>query len=173
MAPRLRLRLRTLGLCETSNRPGLPARAAAQALVELGLILPVLLLILLGMFDLGRGLVFGVAVQYGAGEAARLGAMQYANPALGVTSAKIYQRLIDASAPALVGCTAGSGSSMTCTDAAGRSWTLSITYSPSQASGNSIEVKAVGSVGLYSGFATPFGGLGSITVQGDAVSVVL
>src|SRR5436309_15791170 len=99
-------------------------RAHAQALVELGLVLPVILLMLLGMFDMGRGLVFGVAVQYAVGQAAHLGAMQLANPSLGITNAKIFQRLIDASAPALAGCTAGSGSSMSCTDRAGGTWTL-------------------------------------------------
>jgi len=57
----------------------LPSPAAArraqpaQSVVELALILPVFLIMLLGMFDIGRAFVFGVAVQNGAREAARLG----------------------------------------------------------------------------------------------------
>ena len=82
-----------------------------QALVEFALVLPIAVLLLLAILGFGRAFVSGVSVQQGAGQAARLAAMQYASPALGVTDTKIYQRLIDASAPALAGCGAGSGRS--------------------------------------------------------------
>lgn len=150
------------------------ARFRAQALVEIGLVLPVVLILLLGLFDIGRALVFAVGVQFGAGEAARLAAAQYANPGLGVTNTRIYRRLIDASAPAMAGCSAGAGASMTCTDSAGETWSASITYSPSQASGNSVEVKVTAQVSLFAGLITGAGiGLGGIAVQGDAVTIVL
>ncbi len=125
------------------------------------------------MVGFGRAYIKGVAVQQGAGQAARLASMQYANPALAVTNIKIYQRLMDASAPTLAGCTAGSGASMACTDSEGGSWTLSITYSPSQASGNSVEVTAVGAVPVSIGLVGSGWRLGQLTVRGDAASVLM
>ena len=80
------------------------SRAQAQAYVEFALVLPLLLLLVLGMIDLGRAFVFGVAVQQGAREAARLGAKAALDPT--IDDATVFGRLIAASDPALVGCSA-------------------------------------------------------------------
>lgn len=155
----------------TEPRHGRAARA--QALVELALILPVSLVLLLGVIDLGRAFVMGVALQGATEQAARLGSMQFVDPALGTTDSLITKRLIDSAAPFLQGCTAAATSPTTCNSDAG-SWTLSVIYSPAAASGNTIEVRAAGSVALFSGFLTgAFDlGLGRITVQGDTQMVL-
>ena len=144
-----------------------------QALVEFALVLPITALLLLGILGFGRVYILGTSVQQGAGQAARLASVQFTNPGLAVTNTKIYQRLIDASAPALSGCAAGSTSSMTCTDVRGGTWTLSITYSPAQAAGNSVEVKAVGIVPLTIGLVGGGWGISQVTLMGDAASVIL
>ena len=97
----------------------------AQALVELALLLPVLLIMLLGMIDLGRGLVFGVSVQQGAREAARIGAAAALDTT--VTDAVVLQRFIAASAPALAGCGPTLSSAQQC---GGGTWTFSIKLTP-------------------------------------------
>jgi Flp pilus assembly protein TadG len=81
---------------------GFAERQSAQALVEFALVLPVMLILVLGSVDIGRALVYGVAVQNGAREAGRLAASTAAN--ITVTDTAVLQRLIDASAPALGGC---------------------------------------------------------------------
>lgn len=153
-------------------------RSRGQSLIELGLILPVLLIMLLGLMDLGRAFVIGIAVQGGVMEAARLASVQFADKSLTTTNQAIYTRLVNASAPALAGCTvpATPALSMTCTDSAGSTWTLSITYTPSTvASGVNVEVKATANVSLSTGFQTGAFGLqlGGIPVQGDAQAVVI
>ena len=160
----------------------------AQALVELALLLPVLLIMLLGMIDLGRGLVFGVSVQQGAREAARIGAAAALDTP--VTDAVVLQRFIAASAPALVGCGPTLDSAQQC---GGGTWTFSIKLTPPAGSpsyssiaaarasasqgiaGWRLEVTSRGSVSLLGGFQTGAAGLtlGQISVQGDAVMVVL
>src|SRR5205823_5705029 len=45
--------------------PGHMTGRRSQALVEFALVLPILLIMLLGMIDLGRSLVFGVSIQQG------------------------------------------------------------------------------------------------------------
>ena len=150
--------------------------------------MPVLLIMLLGMFDLGRGLVFGVSVQQGAREAARVGATAALDTT--VTDAVVVQRLLDASAPLLSGCVAVLGGSQQC---GGGTWRVSLAVkapggSPSYTSlaqaraaapqglgGYQMEVTARGSVSLLAGLQTGLGGmsLGQIAVQGDAVMIIL
>jgi Flp pilus assembly protein TadG len=48
-----------------------------QSLAELALILPLLLLILMGIFDLGRGIFFYSTIQNSAREGARYGAVNH------------------------------------------------------------------------------------------------
>ena len=154
------------------SRRLLPApKRRAQALVELALILPVLLIMLLGMIDLGRAFVFGVAVQNGAREAARVGANAGLDSS--ITDAVIAQRLIDASSPALDGCAPQTGSQPT---SGCPSW--SFTISPAAAarsSGTMLTVTASGQVSLLAGFLTGAMGLSlsPIRVQGQAVMEIL
>lgn len=162
-------------------------------MVEFALILPVMLVFVLGLIEIGRAFVFGVAVQDGAREAARLAANGRLNPAL--TDAAVLQRLVDGSSPAMLGCSVLSSTStspvtMTC---GGGTWTLSMRVTPNgsstsypslsalpssaraQLNGGTVEVKAVGSVSLLAGFATGWANMAlqQIRVQGDAVMVVL
>jgi Flp pilus assembly protein TadG len=141
------------------------------------------LLILLGMIELGRALVFGVSVQDGAREAARLAAK--ASYDTTVTDSAVLGRLVAASNPALVGC-ASSTSSQTC---GGATWKLSInivngasTYTTIAAArsagalaGSQITVTAKGTVGLLAGLSTGTPGLSlaDMSVQGQAVMVIL
>jgi Flp pilus assembly protein TadG len=172
----------------------IPRRAGGQALIEFALILPVMLILLLGMIDLGRGFVFGVAAQDGAQQAARLAANARLDPSL--TDRIILQRLLDGSAPAMVRCTLPASIpstpiTLTCPSGVG-TWTLTLTVTPTsgsasssfaglsttalnQLNGGTVEVKAVGSVSLLAGFATGAMGLNmyQVTVQGDAVMVLL
>src|SRR5918911_1600980 len=109
----------------------------AQALVEFAFVLPVLLVLTLGMIDLGRTFVFGVAVQNGAREAARLGAKAYLDPT--ITDTLILQRLIDASSPALTGCAAQTG-----TQPSGgcSAWSFSLSPTGSKTAGATLTVTA-------------------------------
>jgi Flp pilus assembly protein TadG len=152
-----------------------------------------MLIIVLGSIEIGRALVFGVAVQNAAREATRLAANARLDP--GITDAYIVQRVVDAASPAMLGCTPPS--SVTSTPVTftcgGGTWTITESVTPngsatsystfssipssglSQLNGGTVEVKAVGSVALLAGFATGWRGLSlyQITVQGDAVMVVL
>jgi Flp pilus assembly protein TadG len=152
-------------------------------MVEFALVLPVLLVMLLGMIDLGRGLVFGVAVQQGAREAARVAAGAALDST--VIDDVVLQRLIAASAPALVGCTPVLDTAQSC---GGGAWTFSVKIRPSTGSpiytslaaartggalglsGSRVEVTARGSVSLLPDVLSA--GLGHIAVQGQAVMVV-
>lgn len=158
-------------------------RERAQALVELAFILPALLLMLLGMIDLGRAFVFGVAVQNGAREAARLGARAAMDSSINDTA--VLSRLVTASAPALGGCAASTGSQA----CGGGTWTLGLsvlgtdgnTYSslssvPASAlPGSRLTVTAqASSLSMLAGMATGMGlSLSAITAQGQAVMMVL
>ncbi|MDQ3812127.1 MAG: pilus assembly protein [Chloroflexota bacterium] len=139
----------------------------AQSLVEFALIVPVTLLLLLGMIDLGRAFVFGVAVQGGAREAARLGSKAALD--LTVTDAVILRRLIDASSPALDGCLPQTG-----TQPAGgcAAWTFTITPSGARSGGDTLTVTAVGRPSLLSGINVGGFSLAQITVQGQAAMTV-
>jgi Flp pilus assembly protein TadG len=141
---------------------------AGQAMVELALVLPVVLLLLLGMLDFGRAYVFGVAIQQGAREAARYGAGAAYYPST-ITDTAIRQRLIDASYPALQGCSA---TASTCTDGSGVTW--AITISPvSKTSGAQLGVTAQGSMPLLTGFLTGMVGISQISLQGAAMMVII
>jgi hypothetical protein len=83
------------------------------------------MLMTLGMIDLGRAFVFGVATQQGAREAARY-ASRYALSKSSVSDTLILQRLIDASLPSLAGC-APVTTHQSC---AGGTWTLSLAITP-------------------------------------------
>src|SRR5579871_490259 len=100
---------------------GVRERHRAQALIEFGLIVPVVLLVMLGGIDIGRGLVYGVAAQDGAREAARLAATAGVDP--NVSDATVYTRLIAGSSPALSGCAATNTANQACS---GGTWTFSV-----------------------------------------------
>jgi Flp pilus assembly protein TadG len=154
----------------------------------------VVLILALGMIDLGRGFVFGVAAQDAARQAARVAANARLDPT--VTEALILQRLIDSAAPAMSGCTlpgtiTSTPVSLTCPPGAG-TWTLTLVVTPkgypavstlaglsstarAHLNGGTVEVKANGSVSLLNGLSTGAMGLSlyGINVQGDAVMVLL
>jgi Flp pilus assembly protein TadG len=153
--------------------------------VEFALILPVTMLIVLGMIELGRAFVFGVSVQDGAREAARLAAKASYDTTVGDTA--VLGRLVAASNPALVGC-AGAAWAVPITCGSG-TWTLSInivngasSYSTIAAArsagaltGSNMTITAKGAVGLVPGLNTGVPGLtlANIGVQGQAVMVIL
>jgi Flp pilus assembly protein TadG len=153
--------------------------------VEFAFVLPVLMLLTLGMIDLGRAFTFGVAAQTGAREAARYASRYSVNSsAAGVSDTTILQRFIDASSPAMQGCQAIK-TAQTC---GGATWTLSLAATPPGSgtsyssiasavsnstnpflSGGKIIVTAVGSVALMGGWCTGQAlCLPPVTVQGQA-----
>jgi Flp pilus assembly protein TadG len=156
---------------------------SAQAVVEFAVILPVLLLLVLGMFDLGRAFTFGIATTQGAREAARLAT--HLAVTSNVSDTMVVQRLIDASAPALQGCSAVLSTQQTC---GGGTWTFTINATPpgsgtayssiAQAlanstnpylSGGQVTVTATGSVALLGGYCVGQSlCLPSVGVQGQA-----
>ncbi len=158
-------------------------RDRGQAVVELAVVLPVLMLLVLGMFDLGRAFTFGVAATQGAREAARYASRLAINS--NVSDTTTLQRLIDASAPALQGCSAVQTAQSNC---GGGNWTFTLTVTPPGSvtsyssiataishstnpylSGGEIQVTASGSVALLGGLC--FGQslcMPSIGVQGQA-----
>jgi Flp pilus assembly protein TadG len=190
-------------------------RTRGQAIVEFAFILPVFLLIVLGMIEIGRGFVFGVAVQDGAREAARLAANTRVNsglttslqvgstvPVAYTNDAYIIQRVIDASAPAMLGCslpaTATTSTPITANppyalNCGGGNWTVALnittqsgtTYSTFSdpafrasrdlLNGATVEAKVKGSVSLLAGLVTGWRGLQlyQVNVQGDAVMVAM
>lgn len=145
-------------------------------MVELAVSLPLLVLILLGIIDLGQAYVYGVAGQQGAREAARLGARGSA-----VTNQQILQRFIDAGLPATGGCgTATNTSSFTCTGASGSTWTLTVAFidpttggAGTNASGQQVAVTAAGNLPLLTGPATTWIGINNIPIRGYATMVIL
>ena len=158
----------------------------AQALVEFAFVLPVTLLLLLGSIDLGRAFVFGVAVQVGARQAARVAATTSSDATL--TDAVVLGRLVAASTPALSGCT----SVMTSQACNGGTWTFTVQvvnagvpYSsvasaraanplPGALSGAKVTVTAAGTVGLLPLLQTGSGlRLPELNVQGKAAMVIL
>lgn len=157
------------------------AHDRSQALVELGLVLPVLLITLLGSIDLGRAFVFGVSVQQGAREAARVAST--ASVDASVTDAVVIQRLLQASAPAANNCGTALDTPQSC---GGGTWTFSIRVTPAGGSpvytslaaaranpnglsGSQLEVRASGSVAMFAGFFAGTLGLSQISVRGDAI----
>ena len=152
-------------------------------MVEFAFILPVTLFLMLGLFELGRAFVFGVTVQNGAREAARLAAK--ANYDANVSDSAVLGRLVAASNPGLGGCASSTGT-QTC---GGGTWTISMsivngssTYSTIAAArsagalaGSTLTVTASGAVALLPGLNTGLPGytLPNITVQGQAVMVIL
>ena len=144
--------------------------ARGQALVEFAFVLPVLLVLTLGMIDLGRAFVFGVAVQNGAREATRIAATGGLDP--GVTTQVVLQRLIDASGPAISSpaCTAGS------TDLTGASCPWHATVSSlTRGSMVTVTVSTNRNISFVGGILTgAFGlSLSPFSVQGSASMMVL
>jgi Flp pilus assembly protein TadG len=151
--------------------------------VEFALILPVTLLILLGMIELGRAFAFGVSVQDGAREAARLAAKSSYDT--NVSDSAVLGRLVAASNPALAGCASTTGTQ----SCSGGTWKLALnvvngasTYptiaaarSAGALAGAQITVTAQGTVGLLPGLntGTPGFTLANMNVQGQAVMVIL
>jgi Flp pilus assembly protein TadG len=147
-------------------------RTRAQALFEFAFVVPVLLVLTLGMIDLGRAFVFGVAVQNGAREAARVAATAGLDP--NVTTQVILQRLVDASAPAISSttCTLPAGA----TDLSGANCPWHATVSPiTRGSGVTVTVRTNRNISFIGGFLTgAFGlSLSQFQVQGSASMVVL
>jgi Flp pilus assembly protein TadG len=162
-------------------------RAPSQALVELGLVLPVVLMMLLGLIDLGRAFVYGVAVQQGARESARLAATASLDST--VTDSVVLQRLLLASAPAVGDCAPTLDTPQNC---GGGTWTFTMRLAPTSGgttysslaaargsqtniSGYEVELTARGTVSTYSGFVVGLVsyGLSHLTIQGDAVMEVV
>jgi Flp pilus assembly protein TadG len=160
------------------QRSGMAKRRAGQAMVEVALVLPVILLLLLGMIDFGRAFMLGVAAQNAAREAARLGANAFLDET--ITDSIIEQRLINGAAPAMPGLSATTCALRSnCTDSSGVAWQLTITFAPARTgsplkppSGARVEVTAVGSVPLLTGFLTGMFGINQISVQGNASMAV-
>lgn len=92
----------------------------AQALVEFAVVVPVMLLLTLGMIDLGRALIFGVAVQEAARESARVAAA--ANYDTSVTQQAVLGRLMYSANPAMAGCLIQTGT-QSCN---GGTWTVTV-----------------------------------------------
>ena len=159
-------------------------RERGQALIEFGLVVPAMLVLLLGMIDFGRAFVFGVATQEGTRQASRLAAS--ANYDINVDDSAVLGRLVAASAPALVGCAAGTTANQSCN---GGSWTFTVCVSNAGGScttiasaraantlpGSKVTVTAAGSVSLLPGFDTGAFGLhlAQITVQGQSAMEIL
>jgi Flp pilus assembly protein TadG len=155
----------------------------AQALVEFSIVVPVMLLMVLGMIDLGRAFVFGVSVQEGTRQAARLAATASSDTTL--TDSAVLGRLVGASNPALVGC----ASQTTAQSCNGGNWTFTVsivnsgtTYSSIASAraanalpGAQVTVTAAGSVALMPGLTTGMYGmkLPQIGVQGQTAMVIL
>jgi Flp pilus assembly protein TadG len=153
-------------------------------MVEFTLVLPVMLVLTLGVIDLGRAFVFGIAVQEGARQATRLAAS--ANYDMNVDNSAVLGRLVAASEPALSGCLATFTPNQACN---GANWTFDVsivngvtTYPTFAAarlanalSGANVTAIAKGSVSLLPGFETGAFGLRlpQISVQGQASMVVL
>ena len=144
--------------------------------------LPVLLVLLLGLFDVGRAFIFGVSARQAAREGARL-AVHGGLDRINVTNRVIIARAVDAAAPAMLGCPTPtdantSGGTYTCSaDGYGGNWTITVT--PSFAVGDAVETRSAysdqtvqvtvrGSVPLFLSGATAWLGWGAWNVDGTA-----
>jgi Flp pilus assembly protein TadG len=164
----------------------LKRRSRAQALIEFSLILPVMLLMAIGLISFGRAFVFGVSVQEGTRQAARLAASASVNTAVTLTNADVLGRLVAASNPALVGCTAQTGA-QSCN---GGNWNVTVNVvGPSSASyatleaaraandlsGAQVTITITGAVAVLPGVSTGLYGLSlpQVGIQGQTAMVVL
>lgn len=153
-----------------------PRGAWAQAMVEMGLLLPVFLILTLGLIDVGRAMVMAVNIQDAAGSAAHYGSLQNSETSLDITDQTIGNRVVAAAAPFLGGCTTVTNTTtpiQNCTSSDG-TWNVTINEPSGTASGAEIEVKVVGDVAIFGGFSTGVFGLSlnAITVQGDAFYLI-
>ncbi len=150
--------------------------------MEFALIVPVMLLLTLGLIDMGRAFIFGVSVQEGARQAARVAANASYDST--ITDAVVIGRLVAASNPAL--CQGQTSLTQSCS---GANWTITVsvangssTYSSiaaakaaSALAGSTITVTAAGSVALLPGVSTGMYGMAlpQISVQGQSAMVIL
>jgi Flp pilus assembly protein TadG len=153
-------------------------------MVEFMIVLPIMLALTLGLIDLGRAFAFGVSVQEGARQAARLAAS--AGYDVNVDDGAVLGRFLAASTPALVGCLASTTANQSCN---GGTWTLNLTVVngantyPTLAAarlanglaGANVTVTALGSIGLVPGFQTGSFGIvmPQIGVRAQAAMVIL
>lgn len=145
-----------------------------------------MLLMTIGLISFGRAFVFGVSVQEGTRQAARLAASAYVNTGVTLTNADVLGRLVAGSNPALVGCTARTGA-QSCN---GGDWNVTVNVlGPSSASYSTLEaaraandlagaqvtVTVTGAVAVLPGVSTGLYGLAlpQIGIQGQASMVVL
>jgi Flp pilus assembly protein TadG len=150
-------------------------------MVEFAFVLPIVLVLTLGLFDLGRAFVMGIAVQEGARQAARLAAAASYDST--IDDAAVLGRLVASSNPALVGCSAAANMTQTCgggtwrftVEVNGASSTLAAARAANTLAGADVRVTAAGAVALLPGFQTGAFGLTlpQIAVQGQAAMVVL
>jgi len=159
---------------------------SAQALIEFSLIVPVMLLMTVGMISLGRGFVYGVAVQEGTRQAARLAASSNVNTTVTLATSDILGRVVAGSNPALVGCLAQVGA-QTCNGGAwsitlsvlgtsGASYTtLEAARTANDLTGSQVTVTVTGAVAVLPGVDTGIFGLKlpQVGVQGQSSMVVL
>lgn len=151
--------------------------------MEFALIVPVMLLLTLGLIDMGRAFIFGVSVQEGARQATRVAANAIYDTT--ITDAVVIGRLVAASNPAL--CQGQTSLTQSCN---GANWTISVsvvngssTYTSiasakaanALVTGSQITVTAAGSVALLPGVSTGMYGLAlpQISVQGQSAMVIL
>ena len=142
-----------------------------------------MLLMTLGLIDLGRALVFGISVQEGTRQAARIAATAASDATL--TNSAVLGRLIASSNPALTGCLAQTAN-QSCN---GANWTFSVSVANAGTTYPSIEtaraanalrgaeitVTAIGSVAFFPGVSTGMVGLTlpQLHVQGKTAMVIL
>lgn len=154
-------------------------------MIELALVLPVVLVLTLGVIDFGRAYVVGIGVQQGAREGARFASNVAWQSGL-ITDTAVIQRLVDASMPALQGCSTtgistGVGTSTVSNQSCGYgTWTFTVTCLRSsvacttkRVSGDQVTVKATGSVPLLIGYLAGAFGVGSLSITGEATFPVL
>lgn len=158
------------------------ARARGQALVEFGLILPVLLVIFLGVIDFGRAFYAGVAAQQAARDAARLGAGMSLDD--GISTTRIQNQLLSGlgwpnadcngcqnqlglnTAPTVrIGGYQSDGTKFGWADGAG---SASQALCQTSCGGGQVQVEVTFDVPLYTSFLTRVVGLEALPIRGWA-----
>lgn len=129
---------------------------AGQSLVELALALPLLLMLLVGLVDVGRAYVYTTALSNAAREAALYAAQQTE-----ATAAEVTQRACDETGFADHGAACAPGMTVTCTPcpSAGSDVTVTVSYQFDLVSGYLFE-RLFGADHLVARGAATFPGLG-------------
>jgi hypothetical protein len=88
-------RFHALAAARSTRHGRVPSRSRGQSLVEFALIVPILMILLIGIADLGRVFATGITVEGAARDGAELGARSYLkeNPAGPPTPGTYYQDL--------------------------------------------------------------------------------